>query len=587
MDNAAPPPTADGAPPLQRLGRLLHSISEALRRRGLWIVFGVIGGVIGGVIVAVSVKPPVTTIRYYKATTTLTLARPGDGHNGIGPVDWSMQLAQLALLSPEFQKEIGMKVRVPPAMVQNHVQGIGSPDALSFEVTAITSDAALAANLSFAVAQGLNDAVDQVGTSIAEKQFAGASYEMSIAQKRQQEVRAAIAADPSRDPNTDPEYQAVQNHYANLFSYLSTFPLQPKAPKFEIIGAPRAIEISAAAYFKRWLNTTVDFAKTSAFDPTNAQQTVPAPTLVRPVNTQPPDADTDLPSNAKPSPIQPISLGALAGLVMGCAAVMLGEAWDDRFHSAEEAVRWSGFRTLAEVPHLGGRSIRALVAADPPPAARQALARYRSAAAMVAVDLEVRPHRRAHPLAARDDTEGSRHAPVVLITSANPAEGKSTSSAALARGFADLGLDVLTVNGDYHRSSLRKILKPVPDLVHPDRPESTTLDRTWFLDTRRRGKDSAPLVVAEISRIIERWRVEYDVIVLDTPPILATNDATEFLHLADAIVLVGRADQTTTASLERASNLLRRYQVTSPGLIVTDIPTSDIDRAYGSSDLHT
>ena len=173
---------------------------------------------------------------------------------------------------------------------------------------------------------------------------------------------------------------------------------------------------------------------------------------------------------------------------------------------------------------------------------------------------------------------------MVLVTSANPAEGKSTSSAALARGFADLGLDVLAVNGDFHRTSLRKILRPIPDLVHPGRPESTVTDRTWFLDSRLRREASTPLLVAELSAIIERWRDQFDVIVLDTPPLLATNDATEFLRHADSVVLVGRAGQTTGASLERASNLLRRFRVATPGLIVTDIPRSVVDRTYGSHD---
>lgn len=589
MNHADPfPPSVpdDGSPPLHRLGQVLHATAEALRRRGVWIVFGLIGGLIGGALVALSAKPAVPTIRYYKATTTLSLQQAGPGHNGIQPVDWSMQLAQLALLSPTYQKQIAKELTIAPAVVRDHLQGLPSTSSMSFQVTAITTDSTLASRLSFAVANGLNDEINRVATRIALYQYSGASYELALAKKRQATLLATIEADPSGPGTSSPEYQAVQNHYSNLYSYVSTYDLRPKSAHFEIISAPRAIEINPTAYLRRWLNSSVDFGTQTAFSLNSSVATVPNTSIYRKSKVEVRKAETDLTDNSVPPPIQPIGLGALAGLVMGGAAVVLGEAWDDRFHDAEGAMQASGFRILAEIPHLSARTLRSLVSNDPPIEARQALTRYQGAAAMVAVDLGIRPTRSAHALAPREEPSGARRAPVVLVTSPNPAEGKSTSSAALARGFADLGLDVLAVNGDFHRSSLRKILRPVPDLVHPGRPESTVIERTWFIDTRRRGHASTPLMVAELSSIIERWRDHFDVIVLDTPPMLATNDATEFLHHAESVVLVARAGQTTTATLERASNLLRRFQVSTPGLIVSDIPRSVVDRTYGSTDFH-
>jgi Mrp family chromosome partitioning ATPase len=586
-DSPLPPADVDDGPTsLRRLGQQLHTAAEALRRRGLWLLFGTIGGVIGGVVVAGNIKAPVSNYRFYKATTTLSLEQPGAGHNGIEPVDWSMQLAQLALLSQSYQKDIAKEIGVSGGMVANHVQGIPSASSMSFQVTAITTNAPLASKLSFAVAQGLNDEIEQVGNHIAAAQYLGATYELAVTKARQQKLLASL---DDEDPNAiadAPEVEAVQNHYANLFSYVSTFNLKPKPARFAIIGAPHAIEITSSAYYRRWITSTVDFGGAENFGESNSVQTAPPNTANTHKLLYTRKPESDVPVDTTPPPIQPIGLGGLAGLVMGGAAIMLGEAWDDRFHDTGGAVASSGLRPLAEIPHLSKRSVRGLVSTNPTAPVRQALTRYRAAAAMVAVDLGMKPTRSAHALASPDEPVTERRAPVVLVTSANPAEGKSTSSAALARGFADLGLDVLAVNGDFHRSSLRKILRPVPDLVHPRRPASTVIDRTWFLDTRRNAKTSMPLLVAELTAIIERWRDQFDVIVLDTPPILATGDATEFLIHADSVVLVGRADQTSTTSLERASNLLRRYKIATPGLIVTDIPRSVVDRAYGPTNSH-
>ena len=546
MDHAdpSPPPVLadDGSSPLQRMGRVLHTVAEALRRRGLWIIFGTIGGLMGGALVAASIKPSVSTVRYYKATTTLSLEQTGPGHNGLKPVDWSMQLAQLALLSQSYQKSVAKQLRVSPSIVANHVQGLPSASSMSYQVTAITTDAPLASSLSFAVAKGLNGEIERVGDRIAVQQYAGASYELGVTKQRQQRLLASVRKENPDSVADSPELEAVQNHYSSLYSYVSTFDLKPKPAKFAIIGAPHAIEITSSAYFRRWINTSIDFSGASNVGASDSVQTAPPNTANNGKQRYTKKAESDVPVDTTPPPIQPIGLGALAGLVMGGAAIMLGEAWDDRFHDAGGAIMSSGLRPLAEIPHLSKRSVRALVASDPSQPVRQALTRYRAAAAMVAVDLGMKPTRSSHALASPEEPAVGRRAPIVLVTSANPAEGKSTSSAALARGFADLGLDVLAVNGDFHRSSLRKVLRPVPDLVHPRRPASTVIDRTWFLDSRQPGNASTPLMIAELSATLERWRDQFDVIVLDTPPLLATNDVANFLQHADSVVLVGRAD---------------------------------------------
>ncbi len=295
-------------------------------------------------------------------------------------------------------------------------------------------------------------------------------------------------------------------------------------------------------------------------------------------------AENDLPAPPPISPAKTAALGALAGLVMGVAAVTLGEAWDERIHDVEAAERSSGVPVLAEIPHLRARAVRDLVAGRAQASAARAHARYAEATTILARDLGLeRDLPGSNPLSTRTHADVPLpSSPVLMITSANPSEGKSTSVAALAASFASHGFRVLAVDGDAHRTSLRKLLRPIPDLINPDRPQVTHLERVRLIGSSR-DRSSPSLANVDLLRLITKWRHEFDLVLLDTPPILATNDAADLINHADAVVLVARADQTRGPALERAGNQVRRYQKTPLGVIVTDVERRVVDTTYGDS----
>jgi len=78
-------------------------------------------------------------------------------------------------------------------------------------------------------------------------------------------------------------------------------------------------------------------------------------------------------------------------------------------------------------------------------------------------------------------------------------------------------------------------------------------------------------VIASQRTVIEQASKVYDLIVIDTAPLLATNDAVDLLDLVDDVVLVLRAGKTTVQAAERATEILDRRRAHVLGVTITDV----------------
>ncbi len=176
-------------------------------------------------------------------------------------------------------------------------------------------------------------------------------------------------------------------------------------------------------------------------------------------------------------------------------------------------------------------------------------------------------------------TPNAGQAPVVMITSPNPGEGKTTTVANLAGVFGSGGMRTLVIDCDYRKPAVAKYLAPVPDLDHPDQPAVTRLDEVWFIPAPRGSGGPADMVM-RLRHTFEDWRGRFDMVLLDTPPILTTNDTTDLLAAADTVVLVLRAGQTRKGQAERAANVLLRYRADVLGIVLNASNSNDMDPYY-------
>ncbi|MFC7705098.1 Wzz/FepE/Etk N-terminal domain-containing protein [Plastorhodobacter daqingensis] len=165
---------------------------------------------------------------------------------------------------------------------------------------------------------------------------------------------------------------------------------------------------------------------------------------------------------------------------------------------------------------------------------------------------------------------------VILVTSSLPQEGKSTLALALARTHALAGKRVLLVDSDLRRPSLHRLLDLVPDLSLLDYLRDPAEAGTSFcardplsgaeviLGAGAAESPTDQLLASEgFAALLGEARAAFDVIVLDSPPVLPVVDTRYIAPLADAVVLVVRAGETAQGDLRQSVAQLQ--EVMRPG----------------------
>jgi non-specific protein-tyrosine kinase len=166
------------------------------------------------------------------------------------------------------------------------------------------------------------------------------------------------------------------------------------------------------------------------------------------------------------------------------------------------------------------------------------------------------------------------------ITSANPGEGKSTIAANLAVALAQAGFVTALLDADLRRPSQHRIFG-----VGNDRGLSTLLsapDRTWDWAAQPTMLPNLSLIPAgplppnpadllsleRMRRLLAEMQETFDVIIVDTPPVLVVSDPLIVAAHVDGMIMVARSGKTRLDALRRASATIQRGAIRIIGVIV-------------------
>jgi capsular exopolysaccharide synthesis family protein len=181
---------------------------------------------------------------------------------------------------------------------------------------------------------------------------------------------------------------------------------------------------------------------------------------------------------------------------------------------------------------------------------------------------------------------------VVMVTSARPQEGKTTTSINTAVVLAQKGVRVLLIDADLRRPSIHKTLGLGPRTglsnvltgsisIEQAILRSAVLSNLFILPAGTPPPNPAELLASSNMRdLLLDLRDKYDHIVVDTPPTLSVTDAVVLSPRVDAIVLVIRSGKTTKQALRRSRDILTQVNARVTGVLLNAVDLTSPDYYY-------
>ena len=293
------------------------------------------------------------------------------------------------------------------------------------------------------------------------------------------------------------------------------------------------------------------------------------------------------------APIEPnvprnLMFAIILGLASGVGLAFLLEGLDSTVRTTEQAQMISGLASLGMIP-LGSKSAR-----EGPNPKRLVIATSKEAVELVT---QVRPQSQMAESYRALRTSlllSNLGAPpkVIIVTSALPQEGKTTTSINTAVVLAQKGVRVLLIDADLRRPSIHKTLGMGPHSgLSNVLTGSTTLEKAitstkvlpnlFVLPAGTPPPNPAELLASSNMRdVLGQLREQYDHIVIDTPPSLSVTDAVVLSPRADAVVLVIRSGQTTKNALRRSRDILMQVNAKVVGVLLNAVDLRSPDYYY-------
>lgn len=264
------------------------------------------------------------------------------------------------------------------------------------------------------------------------------------------------------------------------------------------------------------------------------------------------------PYPARPRVLLNMALGILLGLMLGIGAAFFMEYLDTSVKTLEEVESQLGLPVLAVIP----RNMKLL------PKTR-------------GLDVDSEAYR-----ILRTNVEFNRKNPdanVFTVVSGGAGEGKSTTIANLAFTFAQGGYNTLIIDGDLRRPSQHKIFNiendvGLADYLLEDRPleevikHSNAHDNLYIMVSGYQPSDVVALLSSQrMDALLSEVKRRFDVIFIDSPPILGVSDASVLSSLSDLTIIVVQHRRFPRSMLVRVKNAILNVGGTILGVVLNNV----------------
>lgn len=278
---------------------------------------------------------------------------------------------------------------------------------------------------------------------------------------------------------------------------------------------------------------------------------------------------------SSPKTVLLVGGGGVLGMMAGLAIVFLLPMFESRFLTIRDTEQTLEARVLSVVPQLrrrelGSRGRKRLTIIDY--ASRNPLSRFAESLRGLRVALGI------------SDGGAPR---IIQITSALPGEGKSTIASGLAVSAAMAGIRTALIDGDLRYPSVSGLFglqadDGVVEVIRGNVPLGTVWRKSGHLPLtvigagRERRPEPDVFASAKFTNVVAELARTHDLIVLDSPPVLAVSEALMISRLADTTLLVVKWRDTVKEVVAQAVNTLRANNAPLAGVVLNKAELSKI-----------
>ncbi len=282
-----------------------------------------------------------------------------------------------------------------------------------------------------------------------------------------------------------------------------------------------------------------------------------------------------------PRPIIVLAIGLFAGGMLGVGLALAADLMDTTFADPDDVQRTLMAPVLAHIPRFDrmkrGRRDGPLLVDDTIRVHHQPKSPAAETFRVVRTGLMVEA--------------AAKGKKVIQVTSPLPGDGKSTTSTNLAMAFAQTGKRILLVDADLRKPRIAKLLNlesgpgfsdALLDLCDPEEAIQPTVNENLFAV----GAGAIPPNPSELLQsdrfvqLLNRWRDQFDYIIVDTPPVLAVSDSAIVSEATDTILLAVRITKNGRKTAVRATDILRHAGSNVGAIVVNGYQTKKASYGY-------
>lgn len=179
----------------------------------------------------------------------------------------------------------------------------------------------------------------------------------------------------------------------------------------------------------------------------------------------------------------------------------------------------------------------------------------------------------------------------LVVTSAGPSAGKSTTAANVAIAYAQAGKKVLLIDGDLRKPTVHHTFETknvfglsslVTDQINVNQAvQNTQIENLSILTSGPIPPNPSELLASNrFKELLSNFEECFDMIIIDTPPLLAVTDAVIMATVSDGTLIITNAETNNKHHLVKAKEVLQKSDANILGVVLNNVEKSSKDDYY-------